>query len=71
MKNRFFRVYFFLMLALVTFISIESRGLTYDKNTEDSGSILRKPEERYPIEPNESPKGKKIIKRVYRSRNLC
>jgi hypothetical protein len=71
MKNKLFRVYFVLMLLLSVFISVESRGLTFDKNTEESGSILRKPEERYPIDPNESPKGKKIIKRTFRSRTLC
>ncbi len=71
MKNKLFRVYFVLMLLLSAFVSTESRGLTFDKNTEDSGSILRKPEERYPIDPNESPKGKKIIKRTFRSRTLC
>lgn len=71
MKNKFFRAYFVLMLLLSAFVSAESRGLTFDKNSQDSGSILRKPEERYPIEPNETPKGKKFIKRNYRSRNLC
>lgn len=71
MKNRFFRAYFALMLILIALVSMESRGLTYDKNSEDGGSILRKPEERYPIDPDESPQGKKIIKRTYRSRTLC
>ena len=54
----------------MTFVSLQSRGLTLESSN-DSGSILRKPEERFPIEPTESGKGKKIIKRVYKSRNLC
>lgn len=73
MKSRVFKGYVVLMLFLVAFISVESRGLTYEKNSEDNGSNLRKPEERYPIEPNEgsSPKGKKFLNRKYKSRNLC
>jgi hypothetical protein len=71
MKSRFFKGYFVLMLSLVAFISFETRGLTYEKNSQDNGSILRKPEERYPIEPNEGAKGKKFINRKYKSRNLC
>ena len=70
MKNKLFRSYFFLMLGLMVYVSFQSRGLTLESSN-DSGSILRKPEERFPIEPNESGKGKKIIKRVYKSRNLC
>ena len=54
----------------MVYVSFQSRGLTLESSN-DSGSILRKPEERFPIEPNESGKGKKIIKRVYKSRNLC
>lgn len=71
MKNKMFRGYFILMLVLSAFVSVESRGLSYDKNGQEEGALLRKPDERYPIEPNEAPKGKKIIKRTYRSRNLC
>ena len=54
----------------MAFVSFQSRGLTLESSN-DNGSILRKPEERFPIEPNESHKGKKIIKRNYKSRNLC
>lgn len=70
MKNTMFRSYFILMLVLSAFISVESRGLSFEKSGDD-GSVLRKPDERYPIEPNDTPKGKKILKRTYRSRNLC
>lgn len=74
-KNGLLRFYLFFLLMSLALFSCENQDLTQDSQS-NQPAFERKPENRHPVEPNDSPgevtKGKKIRRKfTARSRNWC
>lgn len=71
MKVKLFRFYFLFLVLASALFSCENNTLTHESFQDNDIKNERRPEERHPVEPNESSKGKKQPRRISRSSSLC